>query len=116
MTVEVPGLASAVERWRELHVSPSAKVKPSIFIGSSTRGLAIAFAIQRELSGLASATVWSQGAYPPTRAPIESLFAALEEFDFAVFVFLAEDPGIMGDRDVLFVRDNVIFEAGLFLA
>lgn len=90
--------------------------KPSVFIGSSSAGLRVAYAIQQELTHIAATTVWSQGAFNPTRVPIENLFATLESADFAVFVFLHEDRGEIREQNVLFVRDNVIFEAGLFLA
>jgi Predicted nucleotide-binding protein containing TIR-like domain len=47
--------------------------------------------------------------------PIENLMDHLRQFDFAVFVFHPEDAvNIRGD-DKLAVRDNVLFELGLFM-
>jgi hypothetical protein len=88
----------------------------SVFIGSSSEGLPIAFAIQQELHRIATTVVWSQGTFSPTNVPIENLFVALDKFDFAVFVFLPEDELVHRKTNVLAIRDNVIFEAGLFLA
>jgi predicted nucleotide-binding protein len=40
---------------------------------------------------------------------------ALNTFDFAIFVFTADDPINYKNEEFLAVRDNVIFEAGLFI-
>jgi hypothetical protein len=40
---------------------------------------------------------------------------ALREFDFAVFVLLPEDPLKINEREAVAVRDNVVFELGLFV-
>jgi hypothetical protein len=90
-------------------------MKPKIFIGSSTKGLIVAEAIQKELSYEAEAKIWSQGTFRTPNVPIEDLMNALKEFDFAVFVLLPEDPLNIRERETLAVRDNVLFELGMFL-
>jgi predicted nucleotide-binding protein len=44
-----------------------------------------------------------------------TLMAAVESCDFAVFVLLPEDHTDNRGQEALTVRDNVIFELGLFL-
>ena len=41
--------------------------------------------------------------------------AALNKFDFAIFVFTPDDPIEYKSQALITVRDNVIFEAGLFI-
>jgi hypothetical protein len=90
-------------------------MKPRVFIGSSTKGLPVAEAVQIELSHDAEAVLWSQGVFRTTNVAIEDLMRAIDEYDFAIFVFLPEDQlEIRGSKTVA-VRDNVLFELGLFL-
>jgi Predicted nucleotide-binding protein containing TIR-like domain len=90
-------------------------VKPKVFIGSSTKALEVAEAAQRELSRDCEPVLWSQGVFRDTNVPIEDLMNAVSQFDFAVFVFFPEDyVEVRGVRE-LSVRDNVLFELGLFL-
>jgi len=90
-------------------------MKPKIFIGSSTKALNVAEAIQKELCHDADPVLWSQGIFRTTNVPIEDLMEALNKFDFAIFVFLPEDITTIRDHGLNSVRDNVIFELGLFL-
>jgi len=86
-----------------------------VFIGSSREAKEIALAIQHELSDFADVTVWSQGMFRAGSVALEVLARALEGFDFAVFIFSPDD--LLKMREVSFsaVRDNVIFELGLFI-
>jgi len=90
-------------------------MRPKLFIGSSTKGRPIAELIQEELSHDADCVVWSQGTFRDVNVPIENLMAAIETYDFAVFVLLPEDHTDNRGQQALAVRDNVIFELGLFL-
>jgi hypothetical protein len=87
---------------------------PRLFIGSSTEGLDIAFAIQENLERDAETTVWSQGLFRPSQNTLHELVAALDRFDFASFVFSPDDVIRIRGREHLTARDNVIFELGLF--
>lgn len=90
-------------------------MKPKVFIGSSREAIPAAEAIQQALDDLSETELWSQGLFKQTNVPIEDLMVAVSRFDFAVFVFLPEDYAeIRGERE-LTVRDNVLFELGLFL-
>jgi len=89
--------------------------KPSIFIGSSVESLDLAYAAQKRLCHSAEVTVWSQGVFELSKTALESLLQKLEEFDFGLFVFAPDDiTNIRGSKSRT-VRDNVVFELGLFI-
>ena len=90
-------------------------MRPRIFVGSSVKGLPVAQAIKKELEGEAEVRLWKEGIFKSTHAPIETLMTALNAYDFAVFVLLPEDPQQIRGRSKVGVRDNVLFELGLFL-
>jgi tetratricopeptide (TPR) repeat protein len=89
--------------------------KPKIFIGSSVEGLTVAYAIQQNLSRDVEATVWDQGVFELSMTSLESLTKVLNEVDFGIFVFSPDDTTIMRGSAKSSVRDNVIFEFGLFV-
>jgi hypothetical protein len=51
---------------------------PSLFIGSSAEGLAVARALQIEADQWCEPTVWSQGVFEPGGTTIGDLLAAVE--------------------------------------
>lgn len=89
-------------------------MKPRVFIGSSVEGLSVAYAIQQNLTHDAEPTVWDQGIFDLSQTTIESLTKAVDESDFGVFVFSPDDITRMRGADHNSIRDNVIFEFGLF--
>lgn len=89
--------------------------KPSLFIGSSVEGLAVAYAIQENLEFDCEPTVWPQGVFQPTSAALVDLYARTRQAEFAVFVFTPDDVIQLRGQEVPAVRDNVIFELGLFV-
>lgn len=89
--------------------------KPRVFIGSSVEGLHVAYAVQQNLLHDAEVTVWDQGIFELSRTTIESLTKALQESDFAVFVFSPDDLTRIRNSTAPSVRDNVLFEFGLFI-
>ena len=86
-----------------------ARVRPSLFVGSSTEGLRIAKALQVLLDHACEVTIWSQGVFGLGQGTLESLVLALDEYDFAVLVLTADD--LVTSRDALSAapRDNVLF-------
>ena len=90
-------------------------MKPKIFIGSSTERLEIAYFIQENLDFDAQTTVWTQGIFKLSRNALDSLIESLSKFDFAIFVFHPDDITQIRNKQVETVRDNLIFELGLFI-
>jgi len=90
------------------------RVKPRIFIASSVEGKQVADAFQLALQYDARCTVWHQ-AFPISAITIESLLRNCAENDFAIFVFSSDDLSTIRKQQYEIVRDNVLFEAGLFM-
>lgn len=90
-------------------------MKPRIFIGSSSEALDIAYAIQENLEYESNPTVWTQGIFQLSSNSLDDLVTALDNFDFGIFVFKPEDITVMRNKILNTVRDNVIFELGLFI-
>ena len=88
--------------------------KPTLFVGSSVEALAVAYAIQENLQHDAEVTVWPQGVFALSRTAMQSLAQVLEKSDFGIFVFAPDDQVRLRKRALGAVRDNVIFELGLF--
>lgn len=88
---------------------------PTLFIGSSAEGLNTAYAIQQALEYDAEPTVWSQGLFQPSQSVLSALVKSLSKFQFAVFVFSPDDAVKLRGTEFRAVRDNVIFELGLFM-
>lgn len=86
----------------------------SVFIASSVEGLSVARAIQANFEHDFECTVWDQGVFTPAQYPLEDLKRATEVNDFAIFVFSADDLVLLREDIHSVVRDNVIFEIGLF--
>ena len=91
-------------------------MKPTIFIGSSTEGLKTAYAIQENLEHDVLCKVWTQGVFLLSGNALENLLDAAHDSDFAIFVFQPDDISQIRDRIVSTVRDNVVFELGMFIA
>lgn len=89
--------------------------RPSLFIGSSIEGLSIAYALQENLEFDCDATVWSQGVFNPTSAALHDLYAWTKKTEFALFVFTPDDTISLRGKTSRAVRDNVLFELGLFI-
>lgn len=89
--------------------------KPGIFIGSSVERLEIAYALQEHLEYVAEPTVWTQDIFKPSSYALLDLVNATRKFQFAIFVFAADDIVTLRNIASAAVRDNVVFEFGLFV-
>lgn len=89
-------------------------IKPRMFIASSVENLDVAYAAQEGLEHDVEVTVWSQGVFQLSRTAMASLIDELDETDFGLFVLAPNDVTAIRDKVSSTVRDNVIFELGLF--
>lgn len=90
-------------------------MKPKVFIGSSREGVNIADAIHANLTYDAECTVWKDGVFQLSNSTLADLIRVLRDSDFGVFVFSPDDISIMRGNSNPVVRDNVLFELGLFI-
>lgn len=89
---------------------------PRVFIGSSGKHLNIAHAIEKGLEKCcARVDVWDEGVFTMGKAFLERLMDILDDYDFAVLVFAADDLTQSKGTTKASPRDNVIFECGLFM-
>ncbi len=90
-------------------------VKPRVFIGSSKEQIEVARRIQAALADDFVAEVWNETAFGLSDVTIEALERAVREFQFGVFVFTPDDQLTSQGQIKHVPRDNVVFEAGLFV-
>jgi|GEM_PF-2088036 len=86
-----------------------------IFIGSSTQSLPVAHNVQLNLFKWSDPEVWDQGIFQLSAGNLENLLSVLDIFDFGVFVFTPSDILVTEGGTTAAVRDNVLFELGLFI-
>jgi hypothetical protein len=88
---------------------------PKVFIASSTETLGTAEALRLSLARLGvGGLIWNR-AFKLSRTNIENLETIGAQVSGAVFVMGAEDALIFRARKFSAVRDNVLFELGLFV-
>jgi predicted nucleotide-binding protein len=90
--------------------------RPRVFVGSSIKGLDIARHARAALTYDADVELWEDALFKSTNVPVENLVHLIEQYDFALFILHPEDKATIRNEDEVTVRDNVIFELGLFLA
>ena len=89
-------------------------IKPSIFIASSIEGVEVAKALGKQLEQDAFVTVWTEGAFLPGKAILETLTEAADQSDFAVLILSPDD--ISESRSAsMSLRNNLFFELGFLI-
>lgn len=91
------------------------KIKPKVFIASSVEGLPVADAINLNLDHDTFPTLWRTGTFQLGSTTIDDLVKKSSAVDFAVFVFTPDDVTTIRKESAQVVRDNVLFELGLFI-
>jgi hypothetical protein len=90
-------------------------LKPRMFIASSSERVDLAYAAQSQLGRDIEATVWTQGVFSISKSTFSSLYEILKASDFGLFIFGPDDVVKIRNREVSVVRDNVLFELGMFV-
>ncbi len=96
-------------------MSPTSSARPRIFIGSSSEGKILAEELQALLDPHAQPTVWTQDIFRLGEGTLRSLLAAAGSFSFAAFLLTADDTVVKRGAAHSTARDNLFFEAGMFL-
>ena len=90
--------------------------KPKIFIASSAKNLAIANAFKKQLSAYADVSTWKEKfSLYNNESYLETLIQLKDEFEYAIFVWAADDELMNNEESIYAPRDNVVFESGLFM-
>lgn len=88
---------------------------PRLFIISSAESLDIAWAMQKALDRDVLSTVWTDGVFFAGGYSLEALEKAVAESDFAVAIAQPDDVVTSRGTSTPTLRDNVLFELGLFM-
>ncbi len=89
--------------------------KPRLFIGSSSESLDVADAVNLNLDHKAEVTIWRNGTFDLSSNTIDALTNKAKAVDFSLFIFSPDDIAIIRNKQKAIVRDNVLFELGLFI-
>jgi CRP/FNR family cyclic AMP-dependent transcriptional regulator len=108
-------LARRLHQRRNLIREPNRR--PFVFIGSSSESRSVAEGVRTGLCDLnADLQVWCDpGTFQASQTFIEDLTQAASVADFAILVFGKDDVIISRRKRTSTPRDNVVFEAGLFI-
>ena len=91
-------------------------MKTRIFIGSSKEGLTVANYIKHKLTEAGfEPYVWTDDIFKANKNTLETLLNEASLFDFGIMVATKDDFVLTRDDIFETVRDNVVFEFGLFL-
>jgi hypothetical protein len=88
---------------------------PRLFIGSSAESLPAAKRLAEELNPHVEAVVWPT-IFRAADFTLEALAREVERANFAVLLFTPSDVTVVRHQKKDAIRDNVIFEFGLFVA
>jgi len=88
--------------------------KPLVFLGSSAEGIKVAEVIESHLARDFEVRRWDRGLFIPGHYTLESLEDVARQCKFAVLVGTADDVLTKRRKTSRTIRDNLIFEFGLF--
>jgi predicted nucleotide-binding protein len=88
---------------------------PIVFIGSSREHVTTARALAECLRRSTRVTVWDDAPFALNDSIFDGLLKEADRADYAIFVFDDDDVTRIRGLEVRTVRDNVLFEFGLFV-
>jgi CRP/FNR family cyclic AMP-dependent transcriptional regulator len=88
---------------------------PKLFIISSSEALPVATELRTQLEHHVFSTIWNDGVFFAGGYPLEALEKAVSESDFAVAIAQPDDVVRSRKKMQPTLRDNVLFELGLFM-
>jgi len=88
---------------------------PTVFVGSSREQLQTAHALCALLTPFSNPTVWDSAPFTLNEPAFDSLLKAAQVSDYAVFIFEPDDVTQKRHVNHRAIRDNVLFEFGLFV-
>ena len=91
-------------------------MSPKVFIASSSEALSVVRQIEEYLGGVCEIFAWDTHPVSPSQYLFEGLLDIAENSDFAILVLTPDDELHYRDGEYSSPRDNVIFEAGLFMS
>lgn len=91
-------------------------MRPRVFIGSSREGLKLAAAVKQRLSNEADIDLWNNHKiFPVGELTLPKLESCASNYDFALIILTPDDIVRSRQNTKSAPRDNLIFEAGLFM-
>jgi Predicted nucleotide-binding protein containing TIR-like domain len=92
------------------------KIKPHIFIGSSSEGLSAAQVLKARLASWADCDIWKDpGVFELNKGYLENLLERLNLYEYGIMVATGDDATKSRGETKMAPRDNVVFELGLFM-
>jgi len=88
-------------------------MRPKIFIGSSKEGLSVAKKIEEELKDFADSDMW-ESIFDLNKSNFDNLSSQVAFYDYAILVATGDDMLESRKQTYSAMRDNVLFEFGLF--
>ena len=92
------------------------KIKPHLFIGSSSEGLSAAQVLKARLSSWTDCDIWNDpGVFELNKGYLENLLERLNLYEYGIMVATGDDATKSRGETKMAPRDNVVFELGLFM-
>lgn len=88
--------------------------KPRVFIASSVEAISVAEAVNIKMEYDTQVKQWDN-AFDLSSITITTLIERAKETDYGIFVFHTDDKTTIRQTEYSSVRDNVLFELGLFI-
>ncbi|WP_318488913.1 nucleotide-binding protein [Photobacterium leiognathi] len=88
--------------------------KPTVFIASSVEAISVAEAVNIKMEYDTQVKQWDN-AFDLSSITITSLIERAKKTDYGIFVFHPDDKTTIRQNEYSSVRDNVLFELGLFI-